>query len=88
MNSVLVPELAISLVKEDLGVDANRAKEIIAESADIGELLNAEEEERLPRIREEKSPPRPSKQKSPDKTETEGALARLGVLDDLDDLDE
>lgn len=46
--SVLVPELAISLVKEDAGVDARRAREIISESADIGELLNGEQDEKVP----------------------------------------
>jgi len=44
-----VPELAVSLVIEDLDVDAGRAHEIIDESADIGELLNKENDDKLPK---------------------------------------
>ena len=43
VQAVLVPELATALIKEDLGVDEKRAKEIIKESAELGELVNEEE---------------------------------------------
>lgn len=46
VQAVLVPELAVMLVKEDLGVDDDeRAREILRESVEIGDLLNEEEEE-------------------------------------------
>lgn len=48
MQSVLVPELATCLVMEDADVDTEEARQIITESGDIGELLNAEEEENVP----------------------------------------
>lgn len=49
VQSVLVPELASCLVMEDAAVDAVRAREILAESADIGDVLNEEEEEKVQR---------------------------------------
>ena len=39
VQAVLVPELAERLVMEDLKVSSSRAREIIAESAELGELL-------------------------------------------------
>lgn len=48
MQSVLVPELAVSLVTEDLGPESeNDAVEVLAESADLGELLNPEMDDRI-----------------------------------------
>ena len=45
VHAVLVPELAVSLVREDMNVDEEEARQIIKESSDLGELLNEEEEE-------------------------------------------
>lgn len=45
VQAVLVPELAILLVKEDMGVDDEEARVILQESIEIGDLLNEEEEE-------------------------------------------
>ncbi len=45
MQAVLVPELAVLLVKEDMGVDDEEARGILQESIEIGDLLNEEEEE-------------------------------------------
>lgn len=46
VQAVLVPELAVLLVKEDMGVDEDeRAREILRASVEIGDLLNEEEEE-------------------------------------------
>lgn len=39
VQAVLVPELAEQLVMEDLKVSSTRAREIITESAELGELL-------------------------------------------------
>ncbi|KAL2358124.1 RTC4-like domain-containing protein [Cryomyces antarcticus] len=50
VQAVLVPELAMSLVKEDLRLtddDDVRAREVLAESAEVGELVNEEEVERV-----------------------------------------
>ena len=41
-----MPELAVMLVKEDMGIDDDeRAREILRESMEIGDLLNEEEDE-------------------------------------------
>ena len=48
-HSVLVPELAVCLVREDFDVGTEEAKKIVSESADLGDLLNEEQEERIPR---------------------------------------
>lgn len=46
VQAVLVPELAVMLVKEDMSVDDDeRAREILRESVEIGDLLNEEEDE-------------------------------------------
>lgn len=39
VQAVLVPELAEQLVMEDLKVSSQRAREVITENADLGELL-------------------------------------------------
>lgn len=40
VQAVLVPELALRLVKEDLRVDSAEALNVVTESADLGELLS------------------------------------------------
>ena len=46
VQAVLVPELAVLLVKEDMGVDDDEsARVILQESIQIGDLLNEEEED-------------------------------------------
>lgn len=42
IQAVLVPELAVLLVRQDLGVDADRAREVLRESNEMGELMNDE----------------------------------------------
>jgi hypothetical protein len=42
LQSVLVPELAVKLIMEDMGVGAVEAREILTESSEVGELLNDE----------------------------------------------
>lgn len=45
VQGVLVPELAVLLVREDYGgCDEARAKEILAESAEVGDIVNPEDE--------------------------------------------
>lgn len=39
-QSVLVPELAMRLVREDMNVDDETARQIMRESIDIGEKMN------------------------------------------------
>lgn len=39
-QAVLVPELALRLVKEDMGVNDDSARQILRESIDIGEKVN------------------------------------------------
>jgi len=45
VQSVCVIEVATRLVQEDMGVNAERARELLGESAAIGELVNEEERE-------------------------------------------
>ena len=40
--TVLVPELAVMLIKEDMTVCDERAREILRESARLGEMLHGE----------------------------------------------
>lgn len=47
VQAVLVPELAVMLIGDDLGVDEDRAQEVLHESAEAGDLLNPQEEERV-----------------------------------------
>lgn len=49
IQAVLVPELAVHLVKEDMKVSEAKAREILSESADVGDLLNPEIEEKIER---------------------------------------
>ncbi len=42
-QEVLVPELAVMLIKEDMGADDAVARRILEESTEIGELLNGED---------------------------------------------
>lgn len=47
MQTVLVPELALSLIREDLGPGSEqRALRVIVESTELGELLNPETEDK------------------------------------------
>lgn len=39
-QAVLVPELSVLLVKEDMNVSDNEARQILRESIDIGEKVN------------------------------------------------
>ena len=45
VQAVLVPELAVLLIKDDMKVDDEKAREIMRDSVDIGNLLNEEEDE-------------------------------------------
>ena len=45
IQSVLVPELATSLIKEDQQVDDDEARRILSESTQIGRLVHEEDEE-------------------------------------------
>ncbi|KAK4251203.1 RTC4-like domain-containing protein [Corynascus novoguineensis] len=42
LQAVLVPELAVRLIMEDMGVGEEEARSVLAESSDVGELLNDE----------------------------------------------
>ncbi|KAJ5579208.1 hypothetical protein N7450_008075 [Penicillium hetheringtonii] len=47
-QSVLVPELAVCLVKEDMGVDDESARQILRDSIDIGEKVNPAMDDEVP----------------------------------------
>jgi hypothetical protein len=47
VQAVLVPEVAVLLVKEDMKVDMQQARKILAESWELGELLNEEADEKV-----------------------------------------
>jgi len=76
VQSVLVPELAVALVMEDCGVDAEEARQILLDSADIGEALNSEEAEKVDRGSESPEP-----EYGLDSVDTQRAIERLEVLD-------
>ena len=42
VQAVLVPELAVQLIKDDMGVDVEKARVIMEESISVGELMNEE----------------------------------------------
>ncbi|KAL1311645.1 hypothetical protein AAFC00_001755 [Neodothiora populina] len=48
LQSVLVPEMALALVMEDADCSVEKARQILAESSDIGDALNEAEEETVP----------------------------------------
>ncbi|KAI4743975.1 hypothetical protein E4T50_05640 [Aureobasidium sp. EXF-12298] len=50
VHAILVPELALGLIMEDMNCDRDKAQIILADSADIGELFNAEEDEKVPQV--------------------------------------
>ena len=45
VQAVLVPELAVLLVMDDMKADEEKAREVLRDSVDIGNLLNEEEDE-------------------------------------------
>jgi hypothetical protein len=46
VQAVLVPELALLLIKNDMNIDDDeKAREVLRNSVDIGHLLNEEEDE-------------------------------------------
>ncbi|KAL8798359.1 MAG: hypothetical protein Q9182_006723 [Xanthomendoza sp. 2 TL-2023] len=45
VQAVLAPELAVMLVRDDMNVDEERARTILRESSEIGNLLHEEEDE-------------------------------------------
>ncbi len=47
VQSVLVPELAVLLIKADMHVQEEKAREILEDSIAIGDLLNEEEDEEI-----------------------------------------
>jgi hypothetical protein len=47
VQAVLVPEVAVALVKEDMKVDDKGARAILKESLELGELLNEEAHEKV-----------------------------------------
>ncbi|KAI9727909.1 MAG: hypothetical protein M1828_005314 [Chrysothrix sp. TS-e1954] len=51
IQAVLVPELAVMLVREDLDVDEEKARTVLRESSNVGRLLNSEMTERVERRR-------------------------------------
>ncbi|KAL4810770.1 RTC4-like domain-containing protein [Aspergillus unguis] len=52
-QAVLVPELAVSLIKEDMHVDDNSARQIMRDSITIGEKLNPALNDFVPRAEED-----------------------------------
>ena len=50
VQAVLVPELAEQLVREDMKVSDVRAREIVNESAELGDLLNPEVDEKVTEV--------------------------------------
>lgn len=49
VQSVLVPELAVKLIQEDLSLVRDKAREVMVESRELGEILNDEKRQSQPR---------------------------------------
>ena len=47
-QSVLVPELAVRLVKEDMGVNDDDARQVMRESIDLGQKLHPQQNDVVP----------------------------------------
>ena len=47
VQAVLVPELAVQVILEDMNVDERQARDIIAASAELGELLHPDSDDRV-----------------------------------------
>jgi hypothetical protein len=52
-QTVLVPELAIRLIKEDMGVDDASARNIMRESINLGEKMNPAPNDIVPAMENE-----------------------------------
>ncbi|KAH0121397.1 hypothetical protein KCU66_g9325, partial [Aureobasidium melanogenum] len=50
VHAILVPEMALGLIMEDMNCDRERARVVLADSADIGEMFNAEEDEKVQHV--------------------------------------
>lgn len=50
MHAVLVPEMALELIMEDMDCDREKATVILADSTDLGEVCNEDEDEKVPRV--------------------------------------
>ncbi|KAL8907159.1 MAG: hypothetical protein Q9207_001581 [Kuettlingeria erythrocarpa] len=55
VQAVLVPELVVMLVKDDMHVDEEQARVILEDSAEVGYLLNEEEDEAIRDAEEEEA---------------------------------
>lgn len=53
VQAVLVPEVAVALVQEDMKVSAKVARRLLAESLEVGELLNEEADEKVESVESE-----------------------------------
>ncbi len=49
VQAVLVPELAVRLIKTDLCIDEEKARSIMKESVSLGDLLNSEDDDEIRR---------------------------------------
>jgi hypothetical protein len=45
VQNVLVPELAVRLIGEDMAIGAEEARQVMGDSAGLGDLLNEEVED-------------------------------------------
>lgn len=48
VQSILIPELALGLIMEDMNIDEFEARVMLEDSRELGEVLNAEETDRIP----------------------------------------
>ncbi|KAI9668744.1 MAG: hypothetical protein M1831_000813 [Alyxoria varia] len=76
VQAVLVPELALLLVQDDFKCDAEEAQAILSQSAEIGDLLNADVEEKVQRRDDDES------------DEEQERRQKTRVEEDVDDEDE
>jgi len=48
VQAVVVPEFALNLIMEDMGIDRVKAEKILYDSSDLGDVLNIDDDDQLP----------------------------------------
>jgi hypothetical protein len=48
IQAVIIPEVAVQLIQEDMGINILKARDVLVESAKIGELVHEEVKDVVP----------------------------------------
>lgn len=50
VHAILVPEMVVELIMEDMNCERDKARLVLSESVDMGEIFNEEEDEKARRV--------------------------------------